>query len=92
MKYVFMLNDDIAAWMLKKQHIILTSITEVKYITLEHDAQQRIWMWKFINELKLNDTILSITLLKNNELSIKLVQNVKQHSYIKYIDVQYHYI
>jgi hypothetical protein len=63
-----------------------------EYIALEHDAQQKVWMWKFINELKLNDTILSITLLEDNESSIKLVHNVKQHSHTKHIDVQHHYI
>jgi hypothetical protein len=46
---------------------------------------------KFINELKLNNTILNITLLEDNESSIKLMHNVKQHNCIKYIDVQ-HYI
>jgi len=49
-------------------------------------------MQRFINELKLNDATANITLLDDNELSIKLVHNVKQHSCIKYIDVQHHYI
>ena len=49
-------------------------------------------MQRFINKLKLDDTIISITLLNNNELSIKLVHNVKQYSHTKHIDVQHHYI
>jgi len=49
-------------------------------------------MQKFINELKLDDTITNITLLNDNELSLKLMHNVKQHSYTKHIDVQHHYI
>ena len=36
--------------------------------------------------------ISNITLLEDNELSIKLVQNLKQHSYTKHINVQHHYI
>ena len=34
----------------------------------------------------------NITLLEDNELSIKLVQNSEQHSYTKHINVQHHYI
>ena len=49
-------------------------------------------MQRFINKLKLSNITLSIILLKDNELSVKLMYNVKQHSYIKHIDVQHHYI
>jgi len=49
-------------------------------------------MQRFINELKLNDTTASITLLDDNESNIKLVHNVKQHSHTKHINVQHHYI
>ena len=44
-------------------------------------------MQRFINELKLNDVTLSITFLEDNKLSIKLMHNIEQHSYTKYIDV-----
>ncbi len=36
--YVFMLNDDVTAWMFKKQYTVLTSTIEVKFIALRHDA------------------------------------------------------
>ncbi len=78
--------------MSKKQHTVSTSTTKVKYIALKHDAQQKVWMWRFINELKLNDATASITLLNDNELSLRLVHNVKQHSHTKHINVQHHYI
>jgi len=87
MSYVFMLNEDITAWMLKKQHIILIFTIEAEYIALRHSVKQKVWMQKFINELRLNNIILSITLLKDNKLSIKLVYNVKQHSCMKYINI-----
>jgi len=90
--YVFMLNSNVTAWMFKKQHTVSTSTTETEYIALKHDVWQKVWMQKFINELELDNATASITLLDDNELSIKLVHNVKQHSHIKYIDVQHHYI
>lgn len=49
-------------------------------------------MQRFINELDLNQATSNITLLEDNESSIKLVQNSEQHSYMKHIDVQHHYI
>ena len=49
-------------------------------------------MQRFINELGLCELELNITLLDDNKSSIRLVQNVKQHSYTKHIDVQHHYI
>ncbi len=49
-------------------------------------------MQRFINELKLSKATLSITLLEDNELSIKLMYNVKQHSHTKHIDEQHHYL
>jgi len=33
-----MLNDNVTAWMFKKQHTVSTSTTKVKYIALKHDA------------------------------------------------------
>ena len=42
MRYVFMLNSGVVAWMLKKQHTVSTSTTEAEYIALEHDARQSI--------------------------------------------------
>jgi len=92
MSYVFMLNDSVTVWMFKNQCTMSTLTTEVKYIALEYDAWQKVWMQNFFNELKLNVAILSITLLENNESNINLVHNVKQHNYTKYIDIQHHYI
>jgi len=76
----------------KKQHTISTSTTEAKYIALKHDTKQKIWMQKFINELELDNTTLNITLLDDNESSIKLMHNAKQHSCTKHINIQHHYI
>jgi len=39
MNYVFMLNNNVTAWMSKKQHTVSTSTTKTEYIALKHDAQ-----------------------------------------------------
>jgi len=78
--------------MSKKQYIMSTSTTKTKYIALKYDAQQRVWIQRFINELKLDNTITNITLLNDNELNIKLVHNIKQYSHTKHINIQHYYI
>jgi len=35
---------------------------------------------------------MSITLLNNNKLNIKLMHNTEQHNHTKHIDIQHHYI
>jgi len=54
MKYVFMLNESVTAWMSKKQCTVLTLTMKVKYIALEHEVKQEVWMQRFTNELELN--------------------------------------
>ena len=85
MSYCFYVNNGVVAWCFKKQHMISTSITEAEYITLEHTAQQVIWMQRFMNELRIQTMI--ILLQGDNELSIKLVKNVEFHACMKHIDV-----
>lgn len=92
MGYTFMLNGCVTAWMSKKQRTVSTSTAEAEYIALGHGARQGVWMRRFINELGLCEPEPNITLLGDNESSIKLVQNAEQHSRMKHIDVQHHYI
>ena len=92
MGYTFMLNGCVTAWMSKKQCTVSTSTAEAEYIALGHGARQGVWMQRFINELGLCELEPNITLLGDNESSIKLVQNTEQHSHTKHIDIQHHYI
>ena len=88
MSYCFYINNSVVAWCFKKQCIVSTSITEAEYITLEHTAQQAVKMWRFINKLRIQTTI--ILLQSDNKLSIKLVKNTEFHDNTKHIDVQHH--
>ena len=42
MRYVFMLNSGVVAWMSKKQRTVSTSTTEAEYIALGHGVRQGI--------------------------------------------------
>ena len=90
MSYYFYINNGVVTWCFKKQCMISTSITEAEYITLGHTAWQVIWMWRFMNELRIQAT--TVLLWGDNESSIKLVKNAEFHAHIKHINVQHHYI
>ena len=49
--YVFILNGGAIYWKNFKQHTVVDSTFEVKYIAIFDTAKEAIWLWKFINEL-----------------------------------------
>lgn len=67
-------------------------MTEAKYITLGHTVRETIWIKRFINEMKLEKAIESLTLHGDNEMSIALNKNAESQHCTKYINVQHYYI
>ena len=56
-------------------------------------AKNVVWITRWLNELKFNFVCnLFIRLLNDNQKSLDLIKNFENHSRIKHIDVQYHYI
>lgn len=62
------------------------SIIKTKYITLRYMTREVIWIWQFINELKL-DIILKIKLLGDNKITITQTNNVESQYQTKHIDI-----
>lgn len=87
MGYYFFLNGTVVSWSSKKQRTISTSITKVEYIMLGHIARKAMWIKKFINEIRLKDTIESIILHSDNKISIVLTKNVESQYHMKHINV-----
>lgn len=85
MAYYFFFNGAIVLWSSKKEQIILTSTIKAQYIELGHKVRKVIWIKKFINELKLEAT--KITLYSNNKTCIALTKNAKSQRQTKHIDV-----
>lgn len=92
MRYCYFIHGAIVFQCSKKQRTVSTSIIEANYIALGHTTQKDIWLRRFINELQVNNPIYSITLHRDNKISITLTKNTKSQNYTKYIDMQYHYI
>lgn len=90
MGYCFFLNGAVVSWSSKKQGTVLTSTTEGEYIAIGHAAREGVWFKRFINELSLETTGLSLK--GDNEASLSLTKNPESQHQTKYIDVQHHYV
>lgn len=77
-------------WSSKKQQTVLTLTTEAKYIALGHALREVVWIKRFVNELDMENT--EITLYGDNEISITLTKNVESQRRTKHIDLQHYYI
>lgn len=90
MGYCFFLNGGVVSWSSKKQRTVSTSTTEAEYIAIGHAAREGIWIKRFINELQLEITGLSLK--GDNEASLNLTKNPESQHRTKHIDVQHHYV
>ena len=79
------------AWSSKKQRTIALSTTEAKYMALTEGAKQLIWLWRFIQELGIDQSQL-MSLHSDNLGAITLSQDVTYHACTKHIKVAYHFI
>lgn len=78
------------SWSSKKQKTVSTSTTEAEYIAIGHAAREEVWIKKFINELGLETTGLSLK--SDNKASLSLIKNFESQHKTKHIDVQHHYV
>lgn len=90
MGYCFFLNGAVVSWSSKKQKTVSTSTTEAEYIAIGHAAREGVWIKRFINELQLQVTGLSLK--GDNEASLNLMKNPESRHRTKHIDVQHHYV
>ncbi len=91
MGHCFFLNGVVVSWYNKKQRTVSISTNEAEYIALGHAAREVVWIWRFINKMRL-EVLESITLHGDNEMSIALTKNAESQHWTKHIDVQHHYI
>ena len=90
MGYCFFLNGAVVSWSSKKQRTVLTSTTEAEYIAIGHAAREGVWIKRFINELSLETTELSLK--SDNKASLNLTKNPESQHRTKHLNVQHHYV
>ena len=89
--YAFMIDGGAVSWSLKKQDIILLSMTESKYVATTHSVKEALWMKNFISQL-FNSLTEPVDIFCDNQSAITLAQDYQYHVHMKHIYICYHYI
>ena len=88
--YVFTVGGTTVSWILKLQHVVAHSTTEVEYVVATKASKGMIWMQRFIEELGKKQE--NSRLYNDNQSAIHLAKNSTFHSKTKHIQLKYHFI
>ena len=91
--YIYILNGGATCWKSFKQHTVVDSTYEIKYIVVSIVAKEAMWLWKFINELGVAPSLDGPILLYYDSTGvIAQVKELKSHQRTKHILCCYHLI
>jgi hypothetical protein len=74
----------------KKQNSVALSTAEAEYIAAGHCCAQLLWMRQTLRDYGYKLT--KVPLLCDNESAIRMADNPVEHSRIKHIAIQYHFL
>ena len=79
------------SWFSRKQTSIALSTTEAEYIATCSTFSEAVWLRKML--ARLFDVEIDVTdILCDNQICIKMIENLVFHDKSKHIEVRYHYI
>jgi hypothetical protein len=84
------LRRSLISWSSKKQNSVALSTIEAEYIAAGSCYAQILWMKVTLNDFGIK--FKNVPLLCDNESTMKLTNNLVQHSITKHIDVRHHFI
>ena len=85
-----LLERSLVLWSSKKQNSIALSTVKAEYISADSCCAQILWMKATLNDFGIK--FKKVSLLCDNESTIKLTNNLVQHTRTKHIDVHHHFI
>ena len=89
--YVFMMASGPVTWSSKHQATVTLSTVEAEYVAMSRCAQQMVWMHSWLDEVEVEYSTPGL-IKRDNQGAIALTKNTKDHSKVKHIDIQHHYI
>ena len=89
--HVFRIGGCTVSWRSKKQSIVALSSTEAEYVALCEAAQETTWLRHLLHDIGLRQ-VEPTTVFEDNQGSIALSRNPKDHPRTKHVDVKYHFI
>ena len=91
--YIYTLNGGTIYWKNFKQHIVADSTCEAEYIAASDATKKAVWLWKFINELRVAPSLDSPVLLYCNSTgAIDQAKESKSHQRTMHILRRYHLV
>jgi hypothetical protein len=81
------------SWSSKKQAVVALSSTESEYVGLSLAAKEAVWLRRFLGGIGISEIYNGepVTILADNQGSIKLAQNDSTRNRTKHIDIRYHF-
>jgi Reverse transcriptase (RNA-dependent DNA polymerase) len=91
--YIFCLAGGAISWSSKKQAVVALSSTESEYVGLSLAAKEAVWLRRLVGGIGLSEVYNGepVTILADNQGSIKLAQNDSTSKRTKHIDIRYHF-
>ena len=90
--YCFFFGGAIVTWYSKQQRIVLISISKVKYVAMNQEAKEEVWIRQLLNELLPESIVRKIKILGDNEMSLTLTKDSKSQNCTKHINVIHYHI
>lgn len=90
--YVFVYNKGCISWRSKKQRTVALPSTEAEYMTLSEAIKEAVTVKAFMRERDEEASDNAITVFKDNQGAIALINYRKFHKRTKRIDVCYHFV
>ena len=88
---IFIMTGGPVSWSSKQQATVALSTIEAKYVVMSKAAQQMVWMQNWLSEVEVK--VSTPGLISGDSWgAITLTKNTKDHSKVKHIDIQHHYI
>ena len=83
---IFILNRGVIYWKSSKTHTVTDSVCEVEYIIASDAAKEAMWLWKFLDKLRVVPILDSFVLVYYDSIgAIAQAKEPKSHHHTKHI-------
>ena len=90
--YCFKFNNSIISWRSNKQNCVALSTAEAEYVALSSAAQEAVWLNQLLRDINFNNSDLPVTLFEDNQATISITENPRNHPKTKHIGIKYHFV
>ena len=87
----FSMGSGVISWFSRKQSCVALSTAEAEYVTACSASCEAVWLRKLLSDifdLQLDATCINC----DNQICMKLLENIVFHDKSKHIEIKYHYI